>query len=1226
MADTINGVPIGDLPGIESVPDDSLLVVEFLGKAYSMPGTVLKQLFHDILDAMGSSVDDVTEVRLTAAIETVLASGKYNGVSPIVEVTTTEDGTDVIHVVDAGGIKDYPISVLGAKNAVQYVKQTLTEEQKAQARENIGATVPQNVSELENDSKYVTEDALEKKGYLTEIPDEYVTDEELEQKDYITEVPTPDLSVNNPDAPGYVKKRTHWKEVCGVDGEVIPETTVSFEDTVNFNTITGTMADGILFNGKYTVTWNGTVYECIGKSSSDGAYIGNGSLMPIEGLENTGEPFCVLMYGGTYYQVFKETVATEDAILKVVGEQVVIWHKLDENYLPDTAKYQADFAIFDSDTLGYVKNRTHGLFKISTMVQLNNDGVLVDGTYYLYKISDAIIADADSLIGAVVSAYSGFLKWTMDKAETINVSYGNFVTQASMGDTVYLVSTTAAAFNAHMGADLLTEDGTYLRWPVITDSTEVGAPVTVETREVYAALSKKYLPPLPSLPVLVGENVEGKEYTIDGQTFTAIWGAEVFNDYETNISTGPYSHAEGSGTTADGQAAHAEGSGTTANRISHAEGYKSKAVGAVGSHAEGYETTANGQFGAHAEGYGTEAGGLRGNHAEGYSTIANGDYGAHAEGVSTRALEYAAHAEGGSTIASGASSHAEGKETTASGEMSHAEGHLSKATGVRSHAEGYSTIAAYDTQHVQGKNNIEDAEGKYAHIVGNGTSDTERSNAHTLDWEGNAWYAGDVYVGGSGQNDETAEKLLKASDVPEWAKEENKPTYKFTEIEGKPTFVGKNVEGVEFPIGNSTLTGNMGAEIFNSDANIAVGICSHAEGSLTQALGFASHAEGAETQANGDGSHAEGKLTIATGVMSHAEGQDTIAYGGRSHAEGLGTRAMGDSQHVQGKYNEADPQQLYAHIVGNGTSDTDRSNAHTLDWDGNAWYAGDVYVGADNKKLSPVGQDVAGQEFELSYVAEPITAADGAEIFNSAANIATGIDSHAEGADTIASGEYSHAEGNGSNARGDSSHAEGTETKAIGSYSHAEGLRAQANGDFGSHAEGADTIASGFSSHAEGNGSAASGNYSHAEGSSKAIGMYSHAEGGGTQASGSGSHSEGSMTKAKGENSHAEGDMTIAAGANQHVQGRYNIEDTEGKYAHIVGNGSDANNRSNAHTVDWNGNAWYAGALTLNRTYQITANADGLILTDTKTGESIPVGNAEIDEAELTAALEEVLS
>ena len=45
---------------------------------------------------------------------------------------------------------------------------------------------------------------------------------------------------------------------------------------------------------------------------------------------------------------------------------------------------------------------------------------------------------------------------------------------------------------------------------------------------------------------------------------------------------------------------------------------------------------------------------------------------------------------------------------------------------------------------MQGKYNIDDLNEKYAHIVGNGTSDTARSNAHTVDWEGNAWYAGTV--------------------------------------------------------------------------------------------------------------------------------------------------------------------------------------------------------------------------------------------------------------------------------------------------------------------------------------------------------------------------------------------------------------------------------------------------------------------------------------------------
>ena len=44
---------------------------------------------------------------------------------------------------------------------------------------------------------------------------------------------------------------------------------------------------------------------------------------------------------------------------------------------------------------------------------------------------------------------------------------------------------------------------------------------------------------------------------------------------------------------------------------------------------------------------------------------------------------------------------------------------------------------------------------KYAYIFGNG-KDTNYSNAHTLDWDGNAWFQGNIKVGGTGQNDTTA--------------------------------------------------------------------------------------------------------------------------------------------------------------------------------------------------------------------------------------------------------------------------------------------------------------------------------------------------------------------------------------------------------------------------------------------------------------------------------------
>ena len=141
---------------------------------------------------------------------------------------------------------------------------------------------------------------------------------------------------------------------------------------------------------------------------------------------------------------------------------------------------------------------------------------------------------------------------------------------------------------------------------------------------------------------------------------------------------------------------------------------------------------------------------------------ASGKY-SMAQGIGCNANTDYSHAEGYYTTASGEfGSHSEGERTTASGYRSHAEGWCTTASGTSAHAEGYKTIAASKYQHVQGKYNIEDTEDKYAHIVGNGTKD-ESNNAHTLDWSGNAWYQGDVYVGGTSQDD--ANKLATESYV-----------------------------------------------------------------------------------------------------------------------------------------------------------------------------------------------------------------------------------------------------------------------------------------------------------------------------------------------------------------------------------------------------------------------------------------------------------------------------
>ena len=152
---------------------------------------------------------------------------------------------------------------------------------------------------------------------------------------------------------------------------------------------------------------------------------------------------------------------------------------------------------------------------------------------------------------------------------------------------------------------------------------------------------------------------------------------------------------------------------------------------------------------------------------------------------------------------------------------------------------------------------------------------------------------------------------------------------------GTPTSIGKIKEEIK-PVGKAG-TGEY-AELFN-DASEASGRFSHAEGKDTKATATAAHAEG-------DGSD-------ATGYYSHAEGEYTHANGTASHAEGKQTEAAAAYQHVQGKFNI--PDTTSAHIVGNGEHLGAKSNAHTLDWDGNAWFAGDVYVGSTSGKNKDEG-------------------------------------------------------------------------------------------------------------------------------------------------------------------------------------------------------------------------------------------------------------------------------
>ena len=467
------------------------------------------------------------------------------------------------------------------------------------------------------------------------------------------------------------------------------------------------------------------------------------------------------------------------------------------------------------------------------------------------------------------------------------------------------------------------------------------------------------------LNVKPGKVVTGSSFIINEETVTAVDNAEVFNNISTNKAVGSNSHAEGYCTVAVGEASHAEGSDTiTFGNKSHAEGYCTVAVGEA-SHAEGEGTIASGSK-SHAEGHGH----VWDRHITGdanakayqinsltnmdinYVVVLNGiaaiivsideeasvvtlDKTLSTSAVSNKLVKIYSHA------AYGSYSHAEGDYTTASGHCSHAEGYNTTASGGCSHTEGNNTIAYGDESHAEGSYTV--ALGRQSHVEGG-------KSVNSL-----------IRVTGAAGTIEY--RVVNTNEVIPRKGEVISYNGVFAEITNVSD--DKSVITLSRTLSITTELIEVSAILYTS---VASGEYSHAEGSSTIASGDYSHAEGYNTTASGDYAHAEGIGAIASGRYTHAEGSYTTASGAYSHAEGMNTTASSKHQHVQGKCNIKDANEIYAHIVGNGDAIT-HSNAHTLEWQGNAWFQGDVFVGSTSGKNKDEGSKKLATE---TYVNESV--------------------------------------------------------------------------------------------------------------------------------------------------------------------------------------------------------------------------------------------------------------
>lgn len=437
---------------------------------------------------------------------------------------------------------------------------------------------------------------------------------------------------------------------------------------------------------------------------------------------------------------------------------------------------QADWSIEDESNPAFIKNRTHWAKVVFEEVLPLTTFQAEDYDEYWYGF---VVNDIELISGCeYVISWNGkeytCISSTVLKYGIERIVLGNIDWFLGSGDNGLPFILTSA-------------QGTSGDCVVIKALDESVPTITISgTFEKIHKLDNKYLN-------IINSNIENGSVTGSIRTIYSTKEDE-------NYKIGDFAFAEGHNTKASGQFSHAEGRDTTASGSnSHAEGNYTTAAGAY-SHAEGSFSVASGDR-SHAEGDSTTASN-RYSHAEGGYSVASGES-SHAEGNNTTASGNSSHAEGRGTTASGYSSHAEGYGTIASGKDQHVQGRYNKYTPFVEQVEGTRGLSIYlPTDIIMASNNYSfndvtgeyelsgaekisidnisnytyiqlsskkiiysnvsitsqrsdyasgtgtlhssiESENDYAHIVGNGTYDS-RSNAHTLDWDGNAWFAGNI--------------------------------------------------------------------------------------------------------------------------------------------------------------------------------------------------------------------------------------------------------------------------------------------------------------------------------------------------------------------------------------------------------------------------------------------------------------------------------------------------
>ena len=273
-----------------------------------------------------------------------------------------------------------------------------------------------------------------------------------------------------------------------------------------------------------------------------------------------------------------------------------------------------------------------------------------------------------------------------------------------------------------------------------------------------------------------------------------------------------------------------------------------------------------------------------------YSAVLAGEY----YGYTNKATGVYAVAQGVGTSAEGNWTHTEGMITVAKGSSSHAEGQKTLAVGSFTHAEGSYTLAIGDG----------------AHIEGNGLG-----------------YTGAKITGAA-----------------------NATTYSVTgrnmdnELVGGYAVVGsvyKKIQSVDIENNTMTVESSFGNALNNEECSISIGYAS----------GRNCHNEGVGTISNANSVHTEGLYNIPYEIFSNWTASTSYNVGDHVLRSGYGyecIEANSDSSWVASKWQYCEITSKNIFTIGNGKSNLERSNALTVDINGNGHFNGNIYIECNN--------------------------------------------------------------------------------------------------------------------------------------------------------------------------------------------------------------------------------------------------------------------------------------